>query len=350
MLASGVFYLDRKQSLDLLQRENVFSSSYTDKDLGGNSQSTLQNKQGLNFEYILGDQYQYAFSGISIDIYSDEEQVDTSRHMVLDLSEFEYMEFNMEISEGKKIPIQLLSFLNGYSEVGDNNSLVFYEQILDYESSKTRQTIPLERFAIPNWWRKSHPNIKTVDLKEALKKVRAINVQSCTIIEKYTSDSYLISGINFTSSNTYYLLTMIVGLTASGFLMMLVYFKQKKMLVVSYSQIESKKTITPTHGNDILQYINEHYVNPELSVVTIEKQLQVSKNKLSETLKKETNLSFKQYLNSIRVLEAKRLLSETNLSISETAYQVGYSNVSHFNRVFKSLENCSPSFFKEKRS
>ncbi|MFT6717186.1 MAG: YesN/AraC family two-component response regulator, partial [Saprospiraceae bacterium] len=298
-----------------------------------------------------GDQYQYAFTGISIDVYSDDDEVETKENIVLDLSDFESMEFQMKITSGKKIPVQLLAFLDGYSVQGDNNSLIFYEQFLDYDHSKRTQIIPLERFAIPNWWRKSHPNVKTDEFKIALKQIKAINVQSCIIIKKNVLDNYLISNIRFTSTNLHYLIILIVGATGSLFLFMYTYFKQKKMLVVSYSQIESQKT-SPSQfqGNDILSYINKHYANPELSVLTLEKQLNVSKNKLSEILKGEANLSFKQYLNAIRVLEAKRLLSETDLSISEIAYQVGYSNVSHFNRVFKSLENCSPSFFKEEKS
>jgi len=348
IVASSFLFTKRKQSFDLFQGENVISSGYTDVELGGTSQNSLKTGQGLQFEYVLGDGYQYAFSGISIDIYSDQEETSSNDITFLDVTEFESMELTMNIAQGKKIPIQLLTFLDGYSKEGDNNSLIFYEQFLEYDSSVEIQSIPLERFAIPNWWRASHPNIKTDELSLALKKVKAINIQSCIIINKNVPDKYTISGIHFTTENQHYLLVAALGCTISLFLWMIAYYKQKKMLLVSYSQIASKKKVSAKDQEEnVLSYINENYTDPEISILTLEKQLSIHKNKLSELIKQDSNLTFKQYLNSIRVLEAKRLLLATELSISEIAYEVGYSNVSHFNRVFKSLESCSPSSFKE---
>jgi AraC-like DNA-binding protein len=348
IIASSILYTKRKQSFNLFQSENIISSSYTDVELGGSSKSTLENESGLQFEYVLGDSYQYAFSGISIDIYSEQEETELAEITFLDVEKFESMEFNMKIDQGKKIPIQLLTFLDGYSKKGDNNSLIFYEQFLEYDPSIEIQSIPLERFAIPNWWRASHPNINTQELALALKKVKAINIQSCIIINKNVLDKYTISGIHFISENQFYVLALALGCTLSLFSWMITHFKQKKMLVVSYNQIASKKKApTDVQQGQVLSYINENYANPEISVLTIEKQLSIHKNKLSELIKQDSNLTFKQYLNSIRILEAKRLLLDTDLSISEIAYEVGYSNVSHFNRVFKSLQNCPPSSFKE---
>ncbi|MFT6716990.1 MAG: hypothetical protein ACJA0Q_001640, partial [Saprospiraceae bacterium] len=93
LMVSGALYTNKKYSLELLTHENVYSSSYTDEDLEGNSKCFLNNKQELNFEYTLGDQYQYAFTGISIDVYSDDDEVETKENIVLDLSDFESMEF-----------------------------------------------------------------------------------------------------------------------------------------------------------------------------------------------------------------------------------------------------------------
>ncbi|MFT6747124.1 MAG: AraC-like DNA-binding protein [Glaciecola sp.] len=348
LVLSAILILKNESSFNLLVNQNVYSSSYTDENLEGNSTCTLQNDSGLNFTYTLGEKYLYAFAGISIDAYNNSESETSHKNILLDLSQFETMQFDMESKHGKKIPVQVLTFLKGHSVEGDNNTLIFYEQFLEYNPDLNIQTIPLERFAIPNWWRKTHPNVKTEQLKVALKSVKAINVQSCIILPRNKVDNYDIKSMHFTSKNYHFATALIIGIVFSTFLFVVTYLKQKKMLVISYKEIESKNTtLKSSQGNEILNYINENYSEAELSVESIEKSLRLSTNKLGEILKKETNLSFKQYLNSIRILEAKRLLSETELSISEIAYHVGYSNVSHFNRVFKNLENCSPSAFRE---
>lgn len=348
LVTSLIFFFQRKQQLDLLSHENIIASNYTDETLGGDSESTLKINGGLNFEYRLGDKYEYAFSGISIDLYNENEEADVLRPEVLNLSSFEFMALNMTTKKGKKIPVQLLTYLEGHSSIDDNNTLVFYEQFLDFDPTKKTQLLPLERFAIPNWWRVTHPNLNTEDIAVALKNVKAINVQSCTVIGANENDQYIISSVQFTTEKIHFMVVLALGLVVCIFLAMYTFFKQKKMLVVSYSQIASKKAISPlSRTNEVLSFINQNYSNPELSVQSLEKELNVNKNKVGELIKKESNLSFKQYLNSIRMLEAKRLLSETDMSISEIAYQIGYSNVSHFNRVFKNVEGCSPSSYKE---
>jgi YesN/AraC family two-component response regulator len=348
LIISIILHSKNKSTLDLLSKNTVFSSSYTDQDLDGNSTSSLRSDTGLIFNYSLGENYLYAFAGISIDVYVDSDSLESNQNTTLDLSTYKNMEISMKTEHGKKIPVQILTYLEGYSVQGNNNTLIFYEQFLEYDPKLKVQSIPFERFAVPNWWRKDHPNVKTDDFKTALQKVKAVNVQSCIILPKNTADVYSISSIFFSSKNKYYLVSLVIGIVISAFIFMMTYFKQKKMVVVSYKQIQTeKKNKNDGPGSKVMAYINEHYADNQLSVESVETNLNLAKNKLSETLREESNLSFKQYLNAIRILEAKRLLSVTNLSISEIAYEVGYSNISHFNRVFKSLENCSPSVFKE---
>jgi YesN/AraC family two-component response regulator len=68
----------------------------------------------------------------------------------------------------------------------------------------------------------------------------------------------------------------------------------------------------------------------------------VSASKIPGVLKQKFDLNFKQYLNKIRISEAKRLLVESDNQIVSVAYAVGYNNIPHFNRTFKQMENISP--------
>jgi len=56
---------------------------------------------------------------------------------------------------------------------------------------------------------------------------------------------------------------------------------------------------------------------------------------------------FKAYLNRVRVEAASKLLSETDLPVSEIATRVGYGNIPHFNRIFREIVGTTPSALRE---
>jgi AraC-like DNA-binding protein len=73
----------------------------------------------------------------------------------------------------------------------------------------------------------------------------------------------------------------------------------------------------------------------------------VSRTKINDILKAELGYTFSVYLNKLRLTEASRLLTETDLTVAEIAYSVGYKNVSYFNKLFKDEYGCTPKMFKD---
>ena len=53
-------------------------------------------------------------------------------------------------------------------------------------------------------------------------------------------------------------------------------------------------------------------------------------------------MNLREYINQIRIEEAKRLLLTTNLSVSEVAGMSGYENISYFSTVFRKYTGMSP--------
>ena len=125
----------------------------------------------------------------------------------------------------------------------------------------------------------------------------------------------------------------------------LIYVRKKEVRtkpnVIPYQQIE----LTETNDeilNKAIVYLSVNYTDPELSLSAMSLNLGISSRTISAELKKHFNVSFKQYINNIRLSESRRLLKETNLPVNEIAYKVGFSNVTHFNRSFRQQSNCSP--------
>lgn len=100
--------------------------------------------------------------------------------------------------------------------------------------------------------------------------------------------------------------------------------------------------------NKLLNYIEEEkpYQKFELSLNELAENLDTSSRKLSFLINSEFKQNFFEFINSYRINEAKKLLTETNSSIKEIMYDSGFGNKSTFNSIFKKQTGFSPSIFR----
>ena len=94
------------------------------------------------------------------------------------------------------------------------------------------------------------------------------------------------------------------------------------------------------------EYINKNYSNPNLSVEVICSQLHVSPTYFSTLFKKGTGSSFINYLTSVRLDEAVKLLNTTDYKSYIIAEKVGYPEANYFSYVFKKKFGVSPSKYR----
>ena len=74
--------------------------------------------------------------------------------------------------------------------------------------------------------------------------------------------------------------------------------------------------------------------------------LNITRGYLTETVREVTGKPAQHWIHQEILIEAKRLLVFTNLSIKEVAYELGYSDHTYFSRLFSKLEDKSPSEFR----
>ncbi|MDG4850740.1 helix-turn-helix domain-containing protein, partial [Peribacillus frigoritolerans] len=108
-------------------------------------------------------------------------------------------------------------------------------------------------------------------------------------------------------------------------------------------QISPEKS-TPEKVSD---YIKGNFQR-DLTLDEIASSVHLSPYYLIRIFKEKEGLSPIQYLIKIRLEEAKRLLTTSNLSIQEIASNVGYSNPNYFNIVFKKFTGYSPGKYRKK--
>lgn len=71
----------------------------------------------------------------------------------------------------------------------------------------------------------------------------------------------------------------------------------------------------------------------------------MSDSKIQKLFKHIFGKSIYQYILSIRMEHAKNLLQSGNYSVSEVGFQVGYSNLSHFSKMFYKHYGIKPGKF-----
>lgn len=90
--------------------------------------------------------------------------------------------------------------------------------------------------------------------------------------------------------------------------------------------------------------------NRELTMSELASAAFVSEGYLRALFQEKCGMSPKKYLNAIRVSEAKQLLTQTSLDISEIASSVGFSDPLYFSQFFRRLTGSSPSEYRREHS
>ena len=340
LISLGLYF--NSTNLTILPANNYQSYIYTDEFDGGSSKGELNiEEESTTLSYSISKSIDYPYVGFSIE--------DTSRSKNFNISNYEIL--NLKVSAGKavKIPIYIVVYMDGITDESNSNSYVRYAYELDYDKSINTFSIPLKSFVVPQWWYKMNGK-KVGDFKRDFSQVNSINIESGKFAGNSEIDFIKVDEITF-SKSVYWHWFIIAGLTLVLIVVLFKKYLKQSTVFISYKETEQtqSKTISKQdiiNEEKILFFIAENYNNPELSLTGMQKDISISSTNISKIIKSKFGLSFKQYINQIRLNEAKRLLKGSELSISEIAYKVGYNNVSHFNRVFKQEFDISPSDYK----
>lgn len=93
------------------------------------------------------------------------------------------------------------------------------------------------------------------------------------------------------------------------------------------------------------QFIREHYAE-DLTLARISSSANMSLFYFCKRFRKFTAVTFTEFLSRTRVENAKELLLNPNLRISEIAFAVGFQSLTHFSRMFRRIERQSPSEYR----
>lgn len=100
-----------------------------------------------------------------------------------------------------------------------------------------------------------------------------------------------------------------------------------------------------TAMQEVLLYINHHYTEP-LSRQEIAKAVGYNESYISHIFSDQLNTTLTDYITSLRINDAKQLLTETDMTVSQMAAHLGFGTIRSFNRAFLKQTGLTPTAYR----
>ena len=102
---------------------------------------------------------------------------------------------------------------------------------------------------------------------------------------------------------------------------------------------------------NILQYIQSNIYYPDkIKAKAISRHFGISPNYLGRYFKKQTNETMQQYILKYKIKIVESRLLHTDMRINEIVEELGFTDESHLNRLFRKYKGVSPTEFRKRLS
>ncbi len=119
---------------------------------------------------------------------------------------------------------------------------------------------------------------------------------------------------------------------------------EKQSRITIYEHVTQRQTLT----KKIKEYLNDN-IDKAVTLDSISNSFSYSLSSIKRIFKEETGTSIILYLNNLRMVRAKEMLRNTDMSIGNIALLLGYSNVYYFSTSFKRKWGLSPTQYRSKQ-
>lgn len=99
----------------------------------------------------------------------------------------------------------------------------------------------------------------------------------------------------------------------------------------------------------IFQFVSQNYMYP-ITTADAANYMYLSYPYFCKMFKKRMGITFMEYLNKVRMVEAKKMLMNTNLSIRDIALGTGYKDQNYFSRLFRNMFDITPSRYRKEKT
>ncbi len=93
-----------------------------------------------------------------------------------------------------------------------------------------------------------------------------------------------------------------------------------------------------------MEYVHEHYAEP-IQLHSAAEAAKVSSTYLSRLFSEYIQCTFIDYVTSLRIEEAEKLIREARMNIKEVAFAVGFQDANYFSKIFRKITGLPPSLY-----
>ncbi len=111
-------------------------------------------------------------------------------------------------------------------------------------------------------------------------------------------------------------------------------------------RFEDSKSPDSNVIKDILNYCSENFKG-DIQLEAVSKALHISKYYISRLFSQKLHMSFSEYIGTLRISDACRLLTSEDMSITEVAFNAGFNSTRSFNRLFLKYIGTTPRQYKK---
>lgn len=256
----------------------------------------------------------------------------------IDLSNIDYLEFTFKTTNELFIYPKLGKFVN--------NSLNYFvysgPRLQTAEGTEVWQLQShIEAFNLEDWWHSTTGRTRAISDSDITTHADLFVIE--ILIDSSLPKDYEFRIVSTKGIRDYTLIYVICGIAIASVLLFNVYTIYVKRLRKKNTH---KKEKDPEY-QPIISYIQKEYNNLQLSIEMVADLTNSSKYKIRQAIKNKYNMSYPQYINHLRLEEAKRLLRTTDIPIIDVAISAGYNSVAHFNRIFKTEINKTPNQYRQ---
>lgn len=123
------------------------------------------------------------------------------------------------------------------------------------------------------------------------------------------------------------------------------YFQVLMGKLLELLSLQDADTVVDDALRSVLLYIGDHYTEP-LTRKSIAKAVGYNESYISHLLSQTLNTTLPDYIHSLRLSDAARLLTRTNQSVTRIALDLGFGSLRNFNRVFLKETGMTPTQYR----
>ncbi len=289
----------------------------------------------ITFMYELKNGFLFPYSGIRLKF---------KKEKFSQSSDFDIIQIKLDSINLSSLRFILRTFDSAITDMNDPHSLKHWVNEFSVSKTENVYNIRIDEFNIPRWW---YQRMQILPEKEEfleINKLFDIEIESGELAPINKLESVQIISVQFKKDIKRIIpfISIYLILILSTLIGYIIERRLKnKRTIISYKKIELSSHFE-NEVHKIVNFIAENYSNSGLTLTFVSENTGISTMKVSKLVKEKFNLTFREYLNLVRITEVKRLLNETDRQINEIFWKVGYTSKTNFYRAFKNIEKMSP--------